>query len=236
MDNYTHLILNKSEIIMTIKIYADPGSGSCRRVSAVIKHLDIEVEEIFIDLLSGENRTDDFLSINPNGMVPVMVIENEHQKKIILSEAAAIMIYLCEQYGDTELLPGDDSRLQVLKWMFWAAEHFRQPAPIYFEEKVFAPLMGNEENSSRLEEADRLIETHAAILNTHLENRKYVVGDHATLADFDLAAALSQMPRSNVPYDRYENIMTWAINLESNVDAWRITGENLNERMNSALS
>lgn len=220
---------------MTIKIYADPGSGSCRRVSAVIKHLNIDVEEVFIDLLVGENRTDDFLKINPTGMVPVMVIEDENQEKIILSEAAAIMIYLCERYGDNELLPDDGSRMQVLKWMFWAAEHFRQPAPIYFEEKVIAPLMGNEENKGRLEEADRLIETHAAILNSHLEKRQYVVGDHVTLADFDLAAALSQMPRSKVPYDKYENIMTWAANLESNIDAWRITGENLNHRMDKAL-
>ena len=220
---------------MTIKIYADPGSGSCRRVSAVIKHLDIDVEEIFIDLLAGENNTVSFLEINPTGMVPVMVIE-DGDKEIIISQASAIMIYLCEQYGDTELLPNGDSRMQILKWMFWAAEHFRQPAPIYFEEKVIAPLMGNKENISRLEEADRLIEIHAAILNTHLENRQYVVGNYVTLADFDLAAALSQMPRSKVPYDKYENVMLWAINLESKVDAWRITGENLNKRMNEALS
>jgi len=221
---------------MTIKIYADPGSGSCRRVNAVIKHLNIDVEEIFIDLLSGENRTEDFLKINPTGMVPVLTNDTNNQRKIILSEAAAIMIYLCEQHGDTELLPYDGSRIQILKWMFWAAEHFRQPAPIYFEEKVIAPLMGNKENVNRLHEADLLIETHANILNTHLKNRRYVVGDHVTLADFDLAAALSQMPRSKVPYDKFENIMTWEKALKNNVDAWRITGENLNNRMDNALN
>jgi len=221
---------------MSIKLYADPGSGSCRRVSAVIKHLNINVEEIFIDLLAGENRTDDFLKTNPTGMVPVMVIEEDNKEKIILSEAAAIMIYLCEQYGDTELLPSDDSRMQILKWMFWAAEHFRQAAPIYFQEKIAAPMMGNKENINRLEEADQLIETHAAILNAHLENRTFVVGDHVTLADFDLAAALSQMPRTKIPYDKFENIMLWAVNLENNVAAWRITGKNLNTRMNKALA
>lgn len=221
---------------MTIKIYADPGSGSCRRVNAVIKHLNIDVEEIFIDLLAGDNRKEEFLEINPTGMVPVLVDDTTDKDKVILSEAAAIMIYLCERFGDSELLPNGDSRMQVLKWMFWAAEHFRQPAPIYFEEKVIAPLMGNKENVSRLEEADRLIKTHAAILNSHLENRHYVVSDHVTLADFDLAAALSQMPRSKVPYDKYENIMKWAENLENNVEAWRITGVNLNNRMDRVLN
>lgn len=148
---------------MSIKFYADPGSGSCRRVSAVIKYLNIEVDEIFIDLFAGGNKTESFLEINPTGMVPVMVIENKNQKKIILSEAAAIMIYLCEQYGDTELIPKDDSRMQVLKWMFWAAEHFRQSSPIYFEEKIIAPLTGNKESVSRLEEADRLIDRKSVV-------------------------------------------------------------------------
>ena len=204
---------------MTIKYYADPGSGSCRRVSAVIKHLNIEVEEIFVDLFAGDNQKDDFLKLNPTGMVPVLVHEAPNKDKVILSEAAAIMIYLCERFGDSELLPNDDSRMQVLKWMFWAAEHFRQSAPIYFEEKIIAPMMGGQENPSRLEEADKLIKTHASILNSHLENRRYVVGNHVTLADFDLAAALSQMPRTKVPYSSYKNIMKWANNLKGSVDA-----------------
>ncbi len=164
---------------MSIKIYADPGSGSCRRVSAVVEHLNVDVEYIFIDLLAGENRTDDFLDINPTGMVPVLVNETTNEK-IILSEAAAIMIYLCEKFGDTELLPRNNSRMQVLKWMFWAAEHFRQSSPIYFEEKVIAPLMGNKENIARLKEADRQIEIHAAILNSHLEHRKGIPQGQST--------------------------------------------------------
>lgn len=218
-----------------MKIYADPGSGSCRRVNTVIEHLNIKIEDVFVDLLNGESRTENFLKMNPAGMVPVLTHQASGQEKLILTEAAAIMIYLCEQSGDTELYPSDDSRMQVLKWMFWAAEHFRQSAPIYFEEKVIAPLMGSDENTSRLEEADKMIEKHASVLNAHLEKRNYVVGDHVTLADFDLAAALSQMPRSKVPYDQYENIMRWSENLETNVDAWRITGEKLNNRMNRAL-
>ncbi len=42
--------------MMTIRCYADPSSGSCQRVSAVIQHFNIEVdiEEIFIDLFAGD--------------------------------------------------------------------------------------------------------------------------------------------------------------------------------------
>lgn len=220
---------------MSIKFYADPGSGSCRRVSAVINHLNIEVEEVFVDLLAGGGQQPDFLKINPTGMVPVIVIDDPKKGEIILSEAAAIMLYLCENYGESELIP-NDSRMQVLQWMFWAAEHFRQAPPIYFEENVVASLMGSQANDSRLAEAERLLIRHGNILNTHLKDRKFVVGDHVTLADFDLAAALSQMPRSGVPFTQFEHIIAWENNLERSVVAWKKTGERLQQRMNTALN
>ena len=220
---------------MTLKLYADPGSGSCRRVSAMIKHLNIEVEDVFIDLLARKNREEEFLTLNPTGMVPFLVDDEPERDAIMLSEASAIMIYLCEKTGDTTLWPSGASRYDVLKWMFWAAEHFRQPAPIYFEEKVIAPVMGGTENIARLAEADRLLALHGPILDRHLQDRNFVVGDSVTLADFDLAAPLSQMPRSHIPYDTFPNIMRWATGLEDTIQAWRVSGQALNDRMDKAL-
>ena len=48
---------------MSFKYYADTGSGCCRRVSAVINHLNIDVEEVLVDLLSGGGQQPDFLKI-----------------------------------------------------------------------------------------------------------------------------------------------------------------------------
>lgn len=221
---------------MTLKLYADPGSGSCRRVAAVIKHLNIDVQDVFIDLLAQQNRSEEFLAINPNGMVPVLVDDEAKNGPIILSEAGAIMIYLCEKAGDTTLMPSGAQRFDVLKWMFWAAEHFRQSAPIYFEEKVISQLMGAQENTARINEANRLLTLHGPILDNHLREHAFVVGDTVTLADFDLAAPLSQMPRSKIPYDKFPNIMRWAKQLEDDVEAWRMSGEELNDRMEKALN
>ena len=219
---------------MPIKFYSDSGSGSCRRVSAVIETLGIEVETIFIDLLNGGNRTEEFLKINPTGMLPVIVIEDKVRGDRVLSEAAAIMIYLCERSENSDLIP-EAYRLEVLQWMFWAAEHFRQAAPIYFEENVIALLMGKAIDATRLDEADRRMAIHASYLNEHLKDRQFVVGEQLTLADFDLAAALSQMPRSGVPFDQYEHIIAWSDRLEATIPAWRVTGETLQRRMNAAL-
>jgi len=120
-----------------LKLYSDIRSGSCRRVLALIDHLGLEVEVVQVSILAGETHTAEFLSINPNEMLPVL-----RDGDMILWEASAIMIHLCETKGDTSLWPTGPARIDVLRWMFWAAEHFRQPAPVYFEENVVAPLMG----------------------------------------------------------------------------------------------
>jgi glutathione S-transferase len=179
-------------------------------VLAVANQLGIELQEVFVDLLAGGNQSKNFLALNPAGMVPVMTHEHEDGSKTVLSEAGAIMIYLCERFKGDDLWPEGGKKYQVLKWMFWAAEHFRQPAPIYFEENVISPMMGKQPRQVRLDAADHMIEKHAPILEAHLETREYVVGESVTLADFDLAAPLSQMSRSNVPYHRFPNIMRWA--------------------------
>lgn len=221
---------------MILKLYGDPGSGSYRRSVTVARHLTLAVEEVFIDLLAGENRQERFRSLNPNGMVPVLETIDSQGNRTVLSEAAAINIHLCEFSGDTALWPTGPARDQVRQWMFWAAEHFRQPAPIYFEEKVIAGLMGKPPNESRLAEADRLLALHGPVLDRHLADREFVVGDHVTLADIDLAAPLSQMPRSGVPYDRFPNIMRWTKNLAQACPAWHQAGVELDDRMNAALS
>ena len=223
---------------MTLKFYNEVGSGSCRRVSAVIQHLAIEVDNITVDLLNGDSHTEEFLTLNPNGMVPVLVDTLANGEEIVLTEASAIMIYLCENYSnhETSLWPTDNIRYDITKWIFWAAEHFRQAAPVYFEEKLIAPLMGQVENKHRLAEADKSLTKFATILDTHLANRNYVVSDHVTLADFDLAAALSQMSRTHIPYDKFTHINRWEKDLTNNIPAWHSTGQALNSRMNNAMS
>lgn len=214
-----------------MKYYYDPRSGSCRRTSAVIGHLGLEVEFIHVDLIKQENRLPAILSLNPNGMLPIL-----KDGDTLISEASAINIHLCEKAGDTSLLADGSDRAEVFRWMFWAAEHFRQPAPIYFEEKLLTGMMGTAPDQTRLDEADRRLDRFGPVLDAHLERRSYVVGDAVTLADFDLAAPLSQMARTGVPYHRFPNIMAWYERLAAEVPAWRKSGEDLDAGMTALMN
>ncbi len=213
-------------------LYSDIRSGSCRRVLTVIETLGLDVEIKTTDILKGATKSPEFLALNPAGKLPVLVDDD-----VVLSEASAIMLYLVEQAGDVTLAPSGAARFEMLKWMFWAAEHFRIPAPMYFEEHVIGSmLMGKEPDAGRIAEADRRIEECSALLDAHLSDRKFVLGERPSLADIDLAAPLSQMPRSHVPYQTYPNIMRWYRELGQALPAWKRTGEALDMAMDTSLA
>ncbi len=211
-----------------MKHYMDPGSGSCRRVSAVAQHLGIELEEERVDLLKGENRSPAYLAINPNGMVPALV-----NGDVALWEADAIMIYLAEQAVATPVWPQGAARLDVLRWMFWGAEHFRQGPPLLVEELYLKRFMGLDADEQRVAEGRRRIERFAPVLEAQLDGRAFVTGDAVTLADFSLAAPLSHRARAGLPFDSFPNILAWNDRLEE-IAAWRDSGSRLRERMAKA--
>jgi glutathione S-transferase len=116
---------------MTIKLYADPGSGSVRRVTTAARIMGIELEEIYIDLFNGESHTSEHLARNPHGLVPVLV-----DGDTVLYEASAINIYLAEKSGSGLLPKLGRERYEVLQWMFWSGEQWRINSSTLFAERI----------------------------------------------------------------------------------------------------
>lgn len=208
-----------------MKLYGDPGSGSTRRVSAVLYHIGVEFESKMIDLFKGENRTREFLELNPNGAIPVLI-----DGDLVVYEASAINLYLVEKF-DSDLLPTGNNRSLTLQWMFWAAEHWRQGPPALFNERIAKLAMGIPQDSRVIADAEASIRKFGAILDSHLDGRRYVVGDKVTLADIDLAATFSHLPRTRPPYHDYPNVMAWHQRLLDEVPAWSRTRDEVEERM-----
>ncbi|MBV6823118.1 glutathione S-transferase family protein [Pseudomonas sp. PD9R] len=215
---------------MTISIYGDTGSGSFRRVLTAAKHMGIEFEHIPVDLLEGESQAPEFLTINPAGRVPVLV-----EGDTVISEASAINLYLAEKF-DSPLLPKGDARYETIKWMFWAAEHWRVFSSYLFNERIGKRVMGVKEDPTMVEFIFNNIRANAAVLDKHLEDKKFIVGNQVTLADFDIAAPFSQMARTKLPYAEFPNIMAWQQRLLDEVPAWKETKQLLDHRMDSAFS
>ncbi|MFJ3485918.1 glutathione S-transferase family protein [Pseudomonas sp. NPDC090202] len=215
---------------MTINLYGDIGSGSYRRVLTAATHMGLSFEAIAVDLLKGESQTPEFRTLNPAGRVPVLV-----HGQLVLSEASAINLYLAETF-DSPLLPKGAARYETLKWMFWAAEHWRVFSSSLFNERIGKRVMGVAEDPTLVAFILDNIRSNAAMLDAYLADKAFVVGEQVTLADFDIAAPFSQMARTRLPYDEFPHIVAWQQRLLDQVPAWQQTRTLLDQRMDSAFA
>jgi glutathione S-transferase len=79
-----------------MKLYYFPPSPNTRKVHAVAIHLELPIELRLVDLEKGEQRTPEFVQLNPTGRTPVL-----QDGDFILWESTAIMQYLASQIPNT---------------------------------------------------------------------------------------------------------------------------------------
>ena len=159
-----------------MKVY---GFGPTRSLRALwgLKELGLEFEFIPVNLQAGENRRPEFLALNPAGKVPVLV-----DGDLVLTESAAIVLYLAEKYPEKMLMPTRlEQRAQVYRWVMFAMTELEQPLwrmakhTFLYPEHKRLPL--------DIDLAREDFTAMAAVLERHMQGRRYIVGDHVTVAD-----------------------------------------------------
>lgn len=190
--------------------------------------MGVDYEHMNIDLFKGESHTPEFLKLNPHGLTPVL-----REGDTTVWESSAINIYLAEKVYSPLLGKSSMERYEVLQWMFWSGEQWRIFATLLFDERVAARAMGNPVNDAVVELTLRKIRDAAGVLDAHLAEREFIVGDELTLADIDIAAPFSQIHRSKPPLGEFPNLLAWQQRLLDTVPAWAETKCNLDDRMDT---
>ena len=96
----------------TPRLYGMSGSGNCWKPAVLMQHLDMPFEWVEVDIVNGASRTPAFLSMNPNGKVPLLEVEGRY-----LAESNAMLCYLAD---GTPWLPQDRwARARVMEWLFF---------------------------------------------------------------------------------------------------------------------
>lgn len=216
---------------MAITIYGDPGSGSRRRVTAAAAAMGIDLQVVDIDLFKGESHTPEFLELNPHGLSPVMV-----DGDVVLYEASAINLYLAEKAGSDLAGRTPPERFQILQWMFWSGEQWRIFATLTFDEVLGKRFMDEPANEAIVGLAAGKIRAAAAVLDAHLAEHDFIVGDRVTLADFDVAGPFSQNERTGIPLNEFSNLVRWQQRLLATVPSWAATKREVDERIDGALA
>ncbi len=192
---------------MVLKLYDFLPSGNDYKVRLVLTQLEIPFERVNIDITKGESRTPEFLQKNPNGRVPVLEFEDGR----CLPESNAIMFYLTEE---TELLPSDRfRRAQVLQWLFF--EQYSHE-PYIATSRYIVSILGNPPEYEAVL-AEKKEKGYAAlnVMEHHLSDRPFFVGDRYTIADISLYAYTHVAHEGDFDLSNFPSIQAWLQRVQS---------------------
>jgi glutathione S-transferase len=150
-------------------------------VQWVLEEGRLEYELRKIDVLKGEHRTADFLATNPAGFVPVLVTPEGDA----LYEVAALMVYLADRHGLTDLAPTvrDPCRGVFLSTVFNIASDIQSELKRFYYPHRFS--LRREDDAGIRELAKALLLSHLDVMNTRLaKGGPYLLRDRFSLADF----------------------------------------------------
>jgi glutathione S-transferase len=167
----------------------------------VAMELGLDYEHLPIEIGDAGARSPEFLAINPNGRLPVIVDDG-----FVLFESLAITLYLAKKHSLGKLYPATlEGEAKAWQWSFWAIAEVDRGVNIWSLHAVRLPPQ--ERNVALREEALKVIAAPFTVLDVALAKTPYLLGDDFTVADLNVAAVISraiEMDLSAVP-----NLKAW---------------------------
>ena len=184
-----------------IELYTAPTPNG-HKISIALEEMDLQYEVKLVDLSKGEQKTDQFLAICPNGRIPAIVDTDKNNFAVF--ESGAILLYLAEISGGKFLPQDPQKRSEVIQWLMFqmggvgpmqgqANVFFR-----YFPEKIQAAIDRYQNETKRL----------YAVLDTQLEGKDFICNE-LTIADFATFPWVNIHEWSGVEIDNLKNLTAW---------------------------
>ena len=189
------------------KLYNFLPSGNGYKVRLILTLLDIPFERIELNILGRETRTPEFLKKNPNGKIPLLEIDPDK----FLAESNAILYYLSQ---DTEYFPQDKYvQAQIMQWLFF--EQYSHEPNIATARYWISILKQPEKYEEQLKQKHKLGNAALSVMEQHLSNHRFFVGDTYTIADIGLYAYTHVADQGGFDLNKYPAILAWFKRIEA---------------------
>lgn len=175
------------------------------KVQILVEELEIPYRVIPINITAGDQHTDAYRAINPNGKIPAIVdhAPADGGGPFTVFETGAIMVYLAEK--EKRFLPTEPrQRSEVLQWLFWQvggigpmmgqAQHFFR----YASEKVPYAITRYQTETRRL----------LKVLDDRLDGREFICGEYS-IADMASFAWIRIHKMTGVLLDEFPRVQDW---------------------------
>jgi glutathione S-transferase len=176
-------------------------SGNCYKVRLLLNQLGIDYQRLPTNILAGESRTEEFLRLNPNGKVPLLVLPDGRP----LAESNAILCYLAQ--GSTFLPDSRYEHALTLQWLF-------------FEQYSHEPFIATNRFWIHLERsadanAERIAANHPkglaalGVMENHLRQNDFFTAARYGVADIALYAYTHVAHEGNYDLSGFPAIGAW---------------------------
>jgi glutathione S-transferase len=188
---------------MSLTFYYSPMSTAVI-TNLVLEELAVPCERITVDIKKGETHTQEFLRVNPNGKVPVLVHDG-----IPIWESAAITLYLGEIFGVAKGLypePGPQ-RGEAMKWVVWCNVTLGDAFGRYVRNTSdWFPAEQHNAKAAAAAQADT--RDCLQILDRALAGRQYLLGGYS-LADTHVNSLVDWLRFMKLDFSDYQHLNAW---------------------------
>jgi glutathione S-transferase len=188
---------------MTYTLYSMQNSGNCYKPRLLMRQLGLSFRLVDTDSYDGSTRTPEFLALNPNGKVPLLVLPDGRR----LAESNAMLLHLAE---GTAFLPADAyQRALAYQWLFF--EQYSHEPYIAVARSLLHLSPGGRDKVP----AERVADLHArghkalAVMEGRLGESDWFAGEAYSIADIALYAYTHVAGDGGFDLDGYPGIRAW---------------------------
>ena len=162
-------------MVRGMKLHYAPGSAALAP-HMTLAEIGVPYELALVERDEDGRPPDAYFALNPWGKIPTL-----EDGDFVLTESAAICLYLAEKFPDARLAPpaGTRERAELYRWMLWLSNTVQMTQLRHFYPERYG-------TAGVKEAADAELAGHYDLIDRHLEGREWVVGEGRTVADFFL--------------------------------------------------
>ena len=181
---------------MNLTIHGIVASRAVRPLWAAAE-LGLPFEHVPTPYKDGATRTPEFLALNPNGHIPVMV-DHRPDGDVVVWESMACALYVARQHGrgdGSDLAPATAAEdADALRWSFWTVTELEKDALTVLMHRVSMPA--DQRKPDLADAAEKCLRVPLRVLEAHLLSQQarghsHLAADRFTIADLCVASVLN---------------------------------------------
>jgi len=182
-------------------LYDNLSSGNGYKVRLILALTGMDYSRVEMDIDKDETRTDEYLKLNPNGRIPLLVFGDGRR----LAESNAILFYIAQ---DTRFWPQDPwAQAQAMQWMFF--EQYTHEPSIAVSRYIMTHLAPDSARRSELPHLAEKGRDALSVMDGHLSDQDYFAGNSYSIADIALYAYTHVAAEGGFDLTPYTHTRAW---------------------------